>query len=74
MLKDGEIAFEDYEMGTDENTHWMSMSQYLSDSIWTKVGMESDATWWLESPCGAEIGGIGLSATLRDYGRFGLFL
>jgi CubicO group peptidase (beta-lactamase class C family) len=35
--------------------------------------MESDATWWLESPDGQEIGGSGLSATLRDYGRFGLF-
>jgi CubicO group peptidase (beta-lactamase class C family) len=36
--------------------------------------MESDATWWLESPNGLEIGGSGLSATLRDYGRLGLFL
>ena len=36
--------------------------------------MESDATWWLESPDGIEIGGSGISATLRDYGRFGLFL
>ena len=36
--------------------------------------MESDATWWLESPDGLEVGGSGLSATLRDYGRFGLFL
>src|SRR5260370_2053540 len=40
---------------------------------WSKFGMESDATWWLESPNGQEIGGSGLSATLRDYGRFGLF-
>jgi CubicO group peptidase (beta-lactamase class C family) len=51
-----------------------SLSQYLSERIWTKAGMESDATWWLESPHGQEIGGSGLSATLRDYGRFGLFL
>jgi CubicO group peptidase (beta-lactamase class C family) len=36
--------------------------------------MESDATWWLESPNGLEVGGSGLSATLRDYGRLGLFL
>ena len=50
------------------------LSQYLSERIWTKAGMESDATWWLESPDGQEIGGSGLSATLRDYGRFGLFL
>jgi CubicO group peptidase (beta-lactamase class C family) len=50
------------------------LAQYLSERIWTKVGMEADATWWLESPDGLEIGGSGLSATLRDYGRFGLFL
>ena len=49
------------------------LAQYLSERIWTKAGMESDATWWLESPDGQEIGGSGLSATLRDYGRFGLF-
>jgi CubicO group peptidase (beta-lactamase class C family) len=50
------------------------LAQYLSERIWAKAGMESDATWWLESPDGLEIGGSGLSATLRDYGRFGLFL
>lgn len=50
------------------------VAQYLSERIWSKFGMESDATWWLESPNGLEVGGSGLSATLRDYGRFGLFL
>ncbi len=50
------------------------LAEYLSERIWSKAGMESDATWWLESPDGLEIGGSGLSATLRDYGRFGLFL
>jgi CubicO group peptidase (beta-lactamase class C family) len=50
------------------------VAQYLSERIWSKFGMESDATWWLESPNGQEIGGSGLSATLRDYGRFGLFV
>ncbi len=50
------------------------LSQYLSEKIWTKLGMETDATWWLESPGGLEVGGSGLSATLRDYGRFGVFV
>lgn len=50
------------------------VGQYLSERIWSKFGMESDATWWLESPNGQEIGGSGFSATLRDYGRFGLFV
>jgi CubicO group peptidase (beta-lactamase class C family) len=51
-----------------------AVAQYLSERIWAKFGMESDATWWLESPNGLEVGGSGLSATLRDYGRLGLFL
>jgi CubicO group peptidase (beta-lactamase class C family) len=50
------------------------VAQYLSERIWAKFGMETDATWWLESPDGLEVGGSGLSATLRDYGRLGLFL
>ena len=52
----------------------MPLADYLSDRIWARFGMESDATWWLESPNGVEVGGSGLSATLRDYGRVGLFL
>ena len=52
----------------------MPLADYLSDRIWARFGMESDATWWLESPGGLEVGGSGLSATLRDYGRFGVFL
>ncbi len=50
------------------------VAQYLSDKIWSKLGMEADANWWLDSPDGLEVGGSGLSATLRDYARFGLFL
>jgi CubicO group peptidase (beta-lactamase class C family) len=50
------------------------VAQYLSEKIWSKFGMETDATWWLESPDGLEVGGSGLSATLRDYSRFGLFV
>ena len=50
------------------------LADYLSEKIWARFGMESDATWWLESPNGIEVGGSGLSATLRDYARFGLFL
>jgi CubicO group peptidase (beta-lactamase class C family) len=52
----------------------MPVADYLSEKIWSKAGMQSDATWWLESPGGLEVGGSGLSATLRDYARFGQFL
>lgn len=51
----------------------MPLADYLSERIWKKFGMEADATWWLDAPGGIEIAGSGLSATLRDYGRFGLF-
>jgi CubicO group peptidase (beta-lactamase class C family) len=50
-----------------------TLSEYLSERIWKPFGMEADATWWLDSPDGIEIAGSGFSATLRDYGRFGLF-
>ncbi|HEY8353220.1 MAG TPA: serine hydrolase [Sphingomonadales bacterium] len=50
------------------------VSDYLTDKIWSKLGMERDASWWLESPDGLEVAGSGISATLRDYARFGLFI
>ncbi|MEP7067080.1 MAG: serine hydrolase [Gemmatimonadota bacterium] len=50
------------------------LADYLSDRIWSRYAMESDARWWLDSPDGHEIGGSGFSATLRDYGRFGQFI
>lgn len=50
------------------------LATYLSERIWSRFGMETDAEWWLDSPDGTEIGGSGVSATLRDYGRFGQFI
>lgn len=49
------------------------LAEFLSEKIWVPAGMEADAKWWLDSPDGIEIGGSGISATLRDYARFGLF-
>ncbi|WP_313135506.1 serine hydrolase domain-containing protein [Paracoccus jeotgali] len=49
------------------------LAEYLSEKIWKPYGMEADANWWLDSPDGVEIGGSGLSATLRDFARFGQF-
>lgn len=51
-----------------------SLADYLAEKIWAKAGMQAAANWWLESPDGLEVGGSGLSATLRDYARFGLLL
>ena len=50
-----------------------NLSTYLENEIWGPFGMEHDANWLLLAPGGAEHGGCCLSATLRDYGRIGLF-
>lgn len=50
------------------------LATYLSETLWSRLGMERDATWWLESPGGMGLAGSGLGATLRDYGRFGEFV
>ena len=49
------------------------VADYLSEKIWSTLGMQADANWWLQSANGLEVGGSGLSATLRDYARLGLF-
>jgi CubicO group peptidase (beta-lactamase class C family) len=45
-------------------------SDYLSEKIWSKIGMESDA-YWLTDKDGMELGCGSLSITLRDCARFG---
>ncbi|MGE3278071.1 MAG: serine hydrolase domain-containing protein [Vicinamibacterales bacterium] len=50
-----------------------NLSTYLEYKIWRPFGMEHDANWLLLSEGGAEHGGCCISATLRDYGRLGLF-
>ncbi|MFE7721894.1 serine hydrolase domain-containing protein [Nocardia rhizosphaerihabitans] len=51
-----------------------NLSDYLSEKIWRRIGAEADGYWMLDSPNGLEMGGNNLSATLRDYGRFGQFI
>jgi CubicO group peptidase (beta-lactamase class C family) len=48
-------------------------STYLSLKIWQPFGMEADANWMLDPLGFGELGGCCISATLRDYGRLGLF-
>lgn len=47
------------------------LADYCTEKIWVPAGMEADATWLLESADGLELGGFGISARLRDFGRFG---
>lgn len=50
-----------------------NLSTYLEEKIWKPFGMEDDASWGLTEPGGGEFGGCCINATLRDYGRLGLF-
>src|SRR5439155_19522311 len=47
-----------------------SLTELLSDLIWSKIGAESDAHINVDS-IGTEAAGTGLSSTLRDLARFG---
>jgi CubicO group peptidase (beta-lactamase class C family) len=49
-------------------------SHYFSRKIWVPMGMQADGLWGLETPGGTEFGGAMMGMTLRDYGRFGLFI
>ena len=48
-----------------------TLSAYLQEKIWQPIGMENKA-WWLIDDDGNEFAAAGLSASLRDYARFGL--
>jgi len=47
------------------------LADYCAETIWGPGGMEADGHWQLESEDGLEFGGFGVSARLRDFGRFG---
>lgn len=49
-----------------------NLSAYLEYKIWQPFGMEFDANWATHGEAG-ERAGCCLNATLRDYGRLGLF-
>lgn len=47
-----------------------TLSSYLEENIWQRIGMEADAYWLLDDS-GMEMAMGGLNATLRDYAKFG---
>lgn len=51
-----------------------TLADYMSETIWSRLGMECDAFYTLESEGGQEIGGSRAGIALRDFGRFGVFL
>ncbi|MFV0625311.1 serine hydrolase domain-containing protein [Sphingomonas sp. ac-8] len=50
------------------------LADYCSSRIWSRIGTEQDALFLLESDDGQEVAGSSASASLRDYGRFGMFI
>ena len=50
------------------------LADYMSETIWSRLGMEFDAFYTLESEGGQEIGGSRAGIALRDFGRFGVLL
>ena len=47
------------------------LANYCAETLWGPGGMEADGHWQLEAEDGLELGGLGVSACLRDLGRFG---
>ena len=50
------------------------LADFMSETIWSPLGMEFDGFYTLESEGGQEIGGSRAGIALRDFGRFGVFL
>ncbi|QLC24037.1 serine hydrolase [Parasphingopyxis algicola] len=55
------------------NAVGMPLADYLSQKIWSRIGMAQDGEWIVNAG-GNEIAGCCISATVRDYARFGLFV
>lgn len=51
-----------------------SLASYLSEKIWQPFGMQQCAHWLADECSDLNIGGSGLSASLRDYARLGLLM
>lgn len=60
-----------------EKVTGMSLSAYLSETIWKPVGMEADGLWGVDDEDlddASEIAFAALNARLRDFGRIGLLM
>ena len=52
----------------------MSIAHYLETRLWSRFAMEHDGVWEALVPGEIDMGGHGFNATLRDWGRFALFV
>jgi CubicO group peptidase (beta-lactamase class C family) len=57
-----------------ERATGMTIARYLETHLWSRFAMESDGVWESLVPGQIDMGGHGFNATLRDWGRFALFV
>lgn len=57
-----------------EQATGMSIARYLETRLWSREPMEHEGVWEALVPGRIDMGGHGFNATLRDWGRFGLFV
>lgn len=57
-----------------ERATGMTIAQYCETRLWSRLAMEQDGVWEALVKGKADMGGHGFNATLRDWGRFGLFV
>jgi len=57
-----------------ESATGLPLSRFLETRLWRRLGMQSDGVWEALVPGKIDMGGHGFNATLRDWGRFGLFV
>lgn len=57
-----------------EKATGMTIARYLETRLWSRFAMQSDGVWESLIKGQVDMGGHGFNATLRDWGRFGLFV
>jgi len=57
-----------------EQASGMPLARYLETRVWGPYGMERDGVWESLIPGRVDFGGHGFNASLRDWGRFALFV
>ena len=57
-----------------EKATGMTIARYLETRLWSRFAMEQDGVWEALVKGSVDMGGHGFNATLRDWGRFALFV
>jgi CubicO group peptidase (beta-lactamase class C family) len=57
-----------------EKATGMPIARYLETRVWSRFAMEHDGVWEALVKGQVDMGGHGFNATLRDWGRFALFV